>query len=65
LNTVVDQQTMPCKLHRGLHEIFSKTPEELKVMGQASRKIVADFSPEQAAAAIYGACRKVVSETAS
>ena len=47
---------------RVLREILAETPEELKIMGQASRNIVGSFTPEAAAAAIYDACRKAAAK---
>ena len=46
---------------RVLHEILAKTPEELKIMGQASRNIVAGFTPRRAAEEIYRMCNLAVS----
>lgn len=43
-----------------LLDILPKTPDELKKMGQASRQIVAKFTPAIAARSIYDACCKSV-----
>lgn len=37
-------------------DFFLENPEQIKPMGQASKKIVADFSPTNAAQAVFKAC---------
>jgi len=37
-------------------KLFIDTPEEVKKMGEASKQIVAQYSPANAAKAIYKAC---------